>query len=112
MTNKEITQALLIPGTQFTVDRTATSHGGKSIFEMSRYTEDRMRPGDGMSVDDKSRYCSNANVDKITASSISFYMYSPFGTCLIDKIKFSEIEIIRVGKVNPIPTDIQLSTNQ
>ena len=106
MTNKEIKNALLIPGTQFTVDRTTTSRGGKTIFEMSRYTEDRMRPGDGLSVDNKSMRYSSANVEKITASVISFYMYSPFGTCLIDKIKFSEIEIVRVGKADPILTDI------
>jgi hypothetical protein len=106
MTNKEIKNALLIPGTQFTVDRITTSRGGKTIFEMSRYTEDRMRPGDGMSVNNKSLYYSSANVEKTTASVISFYMYSPFGTRLIDKIKFSEIKIVRVGKADPILTDI------
>ena len=97
MTNKEIKQALLIPGTQFTVDRIATGRGGKTIVELSRYTEDIMQPGDGMIVNNKSLYYSSANVDKITASSISFYMYSPFSTRILDRIKFSEIEIVRVG---------------
>ena len=96
MTNKEIKAALLTPGTQFTVDRPTLTCGGQIIFEMSRFTQDSDRPGDGMAVYTNSKL-SGANVDKITASSISFYTYSPFITRCSDRIKFSEIEIIRVG---------------
>ncbi len=97
MTNKEIKAALLTPGTQFTVDRPALARDGGTIFEMGRYTQDRENPGDGMSVSNMRMMMSSANVDKITAGSISFYTYSPFITRCNDRIKFSEIEIIRVG---------------
>jgi hypothetical protein len=99
MTNKEIKTALLTPGTQFTVDRPALNCGGQIIFEMSRFTQDREKPGEGMAVYTKSTL-SGANVDKITASLISFYTYSPFLTRCNDRIKFSEIEIIRVGQAS------------
>jgi hypothetical protein len=98
MTNKEIKAALLIPGTKFRVNRNILDYCGPIFFEMGRFTEDRSRPGDGMSVSNTSKTFSSANVDKITSTAITFYTYSPFLTLTKDRIKFSEIEIVRVGK--------------
>jgi hypothetical protein len=97
MTDKEIKAALLIPGTRFRVNRNALNYCGPIFFEMGRFTEDRNHPGDGMSVSNTSKTFSSANVDKITSTAITFYTYSPFLTLTKDRIKFSEIEIIRVG---------------
>jgi len=100
MTNKEIKAALLTPGTQFTVNRTILSMHTPVVFEMNRFAMARPKAaeGCGLSVSNTSKTFSTANVDKITASAITFYTYSPFFTLTKDRIKFSEIEIVRVGK--------------